>query len=596
MTKVAENYAGCKVVIRLLPPELDEPNFRSSIAPEFPPRMRYFRFVQGKKSMHSVAYAQFDTREVAKNFVTDYNGHQFMNERGEKFAAVAATAPNQRPGNYRAPVMEEAVRALQAQLRGGTTGGGKYGGGGGGYKGGRSGKDKYNNSSSNNASAAAGDTATATLQPNKPGTRQTTIAENLKVDVSEPPEVDVSAKLAYFRHRYEWEYTESSCAKTIAAAKAAAAGENVDSSTLSRGMKYLEDPSRKPNAPNEVRQLNGYYRDYDEKALHKLSAFAYFRQVEKALDNNEAVPKPPSSLHCRTLLDAEREVDCDEKNTPLLQQISSSTPCRRRRRGGKEYRGGGLDQVPEEDEDDNYRKDDDLQWNRSAITKRGDGKRERGGRVRATCVVCRRRKRCTSVAGKLYCRRHVPVDVAGGRDKKFLNKSGEETTPSSTKSRRRPRGGRKERRKRERLAEVAGGYSSRKDEAVDSYNPASAAVVSGSSSGDQHQSYDYSSNFQPESRTGGASSSVPKIKVLEKEKGTPGGAAAGSSTGPLPTSSKADMPSGSKSSGDGGAASKDHSAEKKKCPGCGYRAVLDEGYCSQCWTSWQWKKDKKKKR
>eukprot|EP00392_Amoebophrya_sp_AT5.2_P016992 g17302.t1 len=495
MTKVPEADAGCKVVIRLLPSELDGENFRLSLAPEFPPKVKFFSFAQGRKTTHSIAYAQFEGKDVAKRFLRNYNGHLFMNEDGEKFAAVATLAPNQRPGNYRIPQMAECKR--------------KHG--------------------SSSARPGGGRGA-----PNK--------EENY---ACEEPGVDLLAKLKYMRE-------------------------------------------------------------------------------------NEELPNPPSGLKTRLLVDGEHDVDCDEKNTPLMKQIREERAGRKRERG--KYRGGNLETLAEDGEaayaggatiDEKAQlNDDDVAWS--------------GGEkdvVRMHCATCGRRKRCVSIDGKYICRRCAPES---------------DSTPNSTK---RKRGGRKHRERLERLEKKKS--TSRRPERQE--RPAAArrggpspddntggaggggANAKKSSSGTSSSGATIK-NFGSSEAAATEQGSTPKYTVL-KSSAKPGGSLSGASKGTKESSSSScsagrtasaathdyapKSRSGEASSSAGGAKKEkvgsevDKSDRKlrdalskeeepareakaeggkiSKCKGCAAMKKVDNGYCDACWDSWSGHKKNKKR-
>eukprot|EP00923_Selenidium_pygospionis_P043513 GHVN01075103.1.p1 GENE.GHVN01075103.1~~GHVN01075103.1.p1 ORF type:complete len:502 (-),score=63.62 GHVN01075103.1:85-1590(-) len=91
-----------KVVVRLLPPNVTEDEFFSTIK-EFETCINWREFIPGKRrrtpskpSRNAVAYLNFNTTEDADRFIRCYHGHQFIDELGVYYKAVAAMAPYQK--------------------------------------------------------------------------------------------------------------------------------------------------------------------------------------------------------------------------------------------------------------------------------------------------------------------------------------------------------------------------------------------------------------------------------------------------------------------------------------------------------------------
>jgi len=98
MAKVAT-----KVVVRLLPPlitedelvaTINEANLQQAVWTKFLPGKRYKG--EAKASRNALCYFQFSSGEQAEAFIKDYHGHQFVDDRGEPFRAVAVYAPYQK--------------------------------------------------------------------------------------------------------------------------------------------------------------------------------------------------------------------------------------------------------------------------------------------------------------------------------------------------------------------------------------------------------------------------------------------------------------------------------------------------------------------
>jgi hypothetical protein len=94
-----------KVVVRLLPGNLSEDEFKASIPSEFSADIDYIRFVPGRVSdrpspdtpnENARGYINFRTYNVACDFITKFHGKSFTDSKNEGFRAVAAFAPFQR--------------------------------------------------------------------------------------------------------------------------------------------------------------------------------------------------------------------------------------------------------------------------------------------------------------------------------------------------------------------------------------------------------------------------------------------------------------------------------------------------------------------
>lgn len=104
MTAMAAAVEGpAKVVVRLLPPEITEEEFRASIPELQMESCKWLRFHCGKRSksdkkpsVNSRCYLQMRTQANADEFIASYHGHQFVDSQGEPFRAVACIAPYQK--------------------------------------------------------------------------------------------------------------------------------------------------------------------------------------------------------------------------------------------------------------------------------------------------------------------------------------------------------------------------------------------------------------------------------------------------------------------------------------------------------------------
>jgi len=92
-----------KCVVRLLPPEITEEEFKASVPEAHKENIKWSFFVDGKRykgdakpSLNSRSYAQFATMEQAEDFMSSYHGHAFVDGQGENFRAVACIAPYQK--------------------------------------------------------------------------------------------------------------------------------------------------------------------------------------------------------------------------------------------------------------------------------------------------------------------------------------------------------------------------------------------------------------------------------------------------------------------------------------------------------------------
>ncbi|EFN59157.1 hypothetical protein CHLNCDRAFT_50004 [Chlorella variabilis] len=89
----------CKVVVRRLPPSLQEEAFRGAVR-EWIERADWFSYVQGKASskdlLHSRAYLRFKDAADVPRFQQAWDGHAFVNERGTQFRCQVEYAAYQR--------------------------------------------------------------------------------------------------------------------------------------------------------------------------------------------------------------------------------------------------------------------------------------------------------------------------------------------------------------------------------------------------------------------------------------------------------------------------------------------------------------------
>merc|ERR1711915_957495 len=90
-----------KVVIRILPPEIDEEDLISTLPSV--PKYVWRRFHPGKRvkgesksSINARIYLAFLSTEDADSFISKYHGHSFVDEKGETFRAVCCYAPYQK--------------------------------------------------------------------------------------------------------------------------------------------------------------------------------------------------------------------------------------------------------------------------------------------------------------------------------------------------------------------------------------------------------------------------------------------------------------------------------------------------------------------
>jgi len=88
-----------KAVVRLLPPEITEEELYGSIGEEHLKHALWRSFLPGKRykgeklTRNTRCYLNFDTVEALEGFIKDYHGHQFVDDKGEPFRAVACYAP-----------------------------------------------------------------------------------------------------------------------------------------------------------------------------------------------------------------------------------------------------------------------------------------------------------------------------------------------------------------------------------------------------------------------------------------------------------------------------------------------------------------------
>lgn len=91
-----------KVVVRLLPPLITEDELLSTIAEEHVTNATHRTFIVGRRvkgdkpSLNALCYLYYKTAEHADAFIRDYHGHQFVDDQGEQFRAVACYAPYQK--------------------------------------------------------------------------------------------------------------------------------------------------------------------------------------------------------------------------------------------------------------------------------------------------------------------------------------------------------------------------------------------------------------------------------------------------------------------------------------------------------------------
>lgn len=92
-----------KVVVRLLPPEIMEEEFKATVPQVHKDHVKWWSFQAGKRykgeakpSLNSRCYLQFETAVQAVEFMNAYHGHQFIDGQGETFRAVACIAPYQK--------------------------------------------------------------------------------------------------------------------------------------------------------------------------------------------------------------------------------------------------------------------------------------------------------------------------------------------------------------------------------------------------------------------------------------------------------------------------------------------------------------------
>jgi len=90
-----------KVVVRILPPEIDEEDLISTFPTGLKPKWSRFhpgKRVKGesKNSINARYYLTFDNVDAGDNFISKYHGHSFIDEKGEAFRAVTSYAPFQK--------------------------------------------------------------------------------------------------------------------------------------------------------------------------------------------------------------------------------------------------------------------------------------------------------------------------------------------------------------------------------------------------------------------------------------------------------------------------------------------------------------------
>lgn len=92
-----------KVVVRLLPPEITEEEFRATVHQQGLEGIKWWSFLAGKRyqgeakpSLNARCYMQFETTAQAEEFISGYHGRAFVDGQGESFRAVACFAPYQK--------------------------------------------------------------------------------------------------------------------------------------------------------------------------------------------------------------------------------------------------------------------------------------------------------------------------------------------------------------------------------------------------------------------------------------------------------------------------------------------------------------------
>jgi len=92
-----------KVVLRLLPPLITEDELLSTLPEEHVKNASIRTFIAGKRykgqakpSRNALCYFYYSNLEHAEALVREYHGHQFVDDQGEQFRAVACFAPYQK--------------------------------------------------------------------------------------------------------------------------------------------------------------------------------------------------------------------------------------------------------------------------------------------------------------------------------------------------------------------------------------------------------------------------------------------------------------------------------------------------------------------
>lgn len=92
-----------KVVVRLLPPEITEEEFRKTVSDDKLALVKWSSFLAGKRykgeakpSLNSRCYLQFEATAQAEEFISEYHGRKFIDAQGEEFRAVACFTPYQK--------------------------------------------------------------------------------------------------------------------------------------------------------------------------------------------------------------------------------------------------------------------------------------------------------------------------------------------------------------------------------------------------------------------------------------------------------------------------------------------------------------------
>lgn len=97
------NKDAVKVVVRLLPPAITEDELFGTMNETHLKKALWKCFVPGKRyksdvkpSRNATCYLQFANSEQAEDFMRDFHGHAFLDDKGESFRAVCCHAPYQK--------------------------------------------------------------------------------------------------------------------------------------------------------------------------------------------------------------------------------------------------------------------------------------------------------------------------------------------------------------------------------------------------------------------------------------------------------------------------------------------------------------------